>query len=104
LRFLVDDVSHLVDDPVSSALVRAGVHVAVAFVHDMGVVMGADRDLVAAEADGDALVAAVHGDEVDVDVDEEVALDGAAVEADAVAVGGLGRRTSSPVGSSASWL
>ncbi len=42
--------------------------------------------LVAAEADGHGLVAAVHRDEVQVHVDEEIGSDGAAIELDHLAV------------------
>ena len=56
------------------------------------------------QAGGGRLLAAVHGDEVDVDVDEQVALGRPLVDLDLLAVVGraeVGRRLS---GSSASWL
>ena len=46
---------------------------------------------VAGQAGGDALVAAVHGHEVDVDVDEQVALGRPLVDLDVLALVGLAR-------------
>ena len=46
------------------------------FAHHLRVVVRAEA-LVAAEADRDRLVTAVHRDEVQVHVDDEIALDGA---------------------------
>jgi hypothetical protein len=70
----------------SSLAVR--VHVAVALAHRVRVVVVAEA-LVAAEADRDRLVPAVHRDEVQVHVDDEIALDRLAIELDDLAL--LGR-------------
>ena len=55
------------------------------------------------EPDRDRLVAAVHRDDVDVHVDQQVGLGGALGELDGLAVAGLAE-VDDLVGSSASWL
>ena len=69
---------------VASAL-EARIHVRPAVAHHVRVVMRAQA-LVAAEAHGHRLVPAAHRDEVQVHVDEEVGLGGAAIELDHFAV------------------
>ncbi len=79
---------HLAHAP--CALVKLGgvlVHERVRRLHRGRVVVMAQR-AVAGEADGGRLPAAVHGDEVDVDVDEQVGLGGSLVDLDLFALVG----------------
>ena len=87
-----EDVQRLVRDATHAIharrqLARLRVHVAVAAPHRVRLVVEAEA-LVPAEPHGHRLVPAVHGDEVQVHVDEQIALDGLAIQLDDLAVVG----------------
>ena len=95
-RLDVEDVEVLVNELAQTVdlarQLRAGrVHVAVGVADGLRLVVRA-QTLVVAEADGDGLVAAVHRHKVVVEVDEEVALGGAAVDAQRLFVARLAQR------------
>ena len=78
---------HLAHPPVALVQLAAVlVHEAVAGLHGRRVVVVAQR-AVRGQAGGGRLPAAVHGDEVDVDVDEQVRVGGALVDLDLLALG-----------------
>ena len=83
-------------------LALVAVHEAARLPHGLHVVVVPER-AVGGEAGGGGLPPAVHRDEVDVDVDEEVALGGPLVDLHLLAVVGLAE-VGMPSGSSASWL
>ena len=93
----VEDLDVLLDDTplpdhgrVQRARLLARVHVAVAVAHHVGVVIRAQR-LVARQARGHRLVATVHGNQVEVNVDEQVALGGALVDLDQLVLVGAAK-------------
>ncbi len=93
-RLDLEDLDARVRDELAHPPVRVmkfgvmAVHERAAVQHRLDVVVMAEA-LVGGEAGGDRLVAAVHRDEVDVDVDEKVRLDRPLVELDVLAVIGL---------------
>ena len=85
VELLVREPAHAHDARVERA--RGRVHVRVAIAHDARIVVRAQA-AITAESDRHRLVTAVHRDEVQVDVDDEVALNGSAVELDLFALFG----------------
>ena len=88
---------------VDRAVARPRVHVRLRVQHRVDVVVVLHA-AVAREADRHGLVAAVHRDEVDVHVDDQVGLRRALVDLDLLALVGRRRRTSRLSRSSASWF
>ena len=68
-----------------------GIHIAIGVDDGLGFVMG-PKALVVAEAHRDRLVATVHGNQVDVDIDDEVTLRRTSIDSQQVAVFRLSER------------
>ena len=73
IQFFIDDLTHSVADFGQSGLVWPWVHIAVTTMHCMCVVMGTHGEVVA-QANGHALMPSVHGHEINIYVNKEIAL------------------------------